>query len=58
MTHAELTFSEFSDGGGAKGPGSAEVRQSMAGTAEISNHASSGAQCSAVLQGAAAQEED
>lgn len=48
----------ISDGGGAKSPGPAEVCPSVAGAAALSNHAPAGAQCSAVLQGAAAQEED
>lgn len=51
-------FPQFSDDRGAKSPGSTEVCKSMAGTAAISNHASAGSQCSALLQSAAAQEED
>lgn len=53
-----MHWNHVSDGGGAEGPGSAEVCQSVAGTAALPDHAQAGAQRPAVLQGATAQEED
>ena len=47
-----------SDGGGAEGPGPAEVRPGLAGPPPLSDHEAAGHQRPAVLPRAEPQEED